>query len=141
VLVGWGDVAEEMVQRPRRPSGAGHSPARLFSRSCVRRGGAGGTACARAAGRHASYVREEAIDQVFVALPLEAYAQLPGLVKGLDDVPVDVRVVPDFSRYMNLKGSVEEFEGLAFICLQGSPVYGWDRLLSEASMSWWQGRC
>jgi Undecaprenyl-phosphate glucose phosphotransferase len=77
------------------------------------------------------FVREEAIDQVFVALPLEAYAQLPRLVEGLDDVPVDVRVVPDFSRYMNLKSSVEEFEGLAFICLQGSPVYGWDRVLKR----------
>jgi len=131
VLVGWGDVAEEMVRR----LGA-HPELGIRLRGCfldpVRAGSApGGLPVLGHPDAMPSFVREEAIDQVFVALPLEAYAQLPELVKGLDDVPVDVRVIPDFSRYMTLKGSVEEFEGLAFICLQGSPVYGWDRVLKR----------
>jgi Undecaprenyl-phosphate glucose phosphotransferase len=76
-------------------------------------------------------LRAQEIDQVFIALPLEAAARLPEVLKGLDEVPVDVRVVPDFSRYMSLQGGVEDFGGLPFISLQGSPVYGWDQVLKR----------
>jgi Undecaprenyl-phosphate glucose phosphotransferase len=132
VVVGWGEVAEEMVHRLGAHPELGIRLRGCFLDPTLAGPAPGGLPVLGHPDAVPGFVRGESIDQVFIALPLEAYAQLPPLVKGLDDVPVDVRVVPDFSRYMNLKGGVEEFEGLAFVCLQGSPVYGWDRLLKRS---------
>jgi Undecaprenyl-phosphate glucose phosphotransferase len=132
VVVGWGEVAEQMV----RLLGA-HPELGIRLRGCFLDPEAGGSAPGGlpVLGQTDSlfrFLEQERIDQIFVALPLEASSRLAEVVKGLDDATVDVRVVPDFSRFMNLRGAVEEFEGLAFICLQGSPVYGWNRVLKRS---------
>ncbi len=132
VLVGWGDVAEDVVRRLGE-----HPEMGIRMRGCLLDPAAGAPAPARLPvlgdlGALPRLLREQEIDHVFIALPLEAAPRLPEVLKGLDDVPVDVRVVPDFSRYVSLGGGVEDIGGLPFISLQGSPVYGWDLVLKRA---------
>ncbi len=131
VLVGWGEVAEEVIRRL-----GDHPELGIRLRGCV----IDPAAEARApAGLPVlgdldalpRLLREQAMDHVYIAIPIEAASSLPEILKGLDEVPVDVRVVPDFLRYTTLRGGVEELGGLAFISLQGSPVYGWDRVLKR----------
>jgi len=131
VLVGWGEVAEQVIRRLGE-----HPELGIRLRGCV----IDPAADARApAGLPVlgdldalpRLLREQAVDHVYIAIPLEAASRLPEVLKGLDEVPVDVRVVPDFLRYATLRGGVEELGGLAFISLQGSPVYGWDRVLKR----------
>jgi Undecaprenyl-phosphate glucose phosphotransferase len=77
-------------------------------------------------------VRARAIDQVFVALPLEAQAAVEKVVRSLGDDMVEIKIVPDFYQYVVLRGSIEEFEGLPIITLSGSPMYGWNVVVKRA---------
>jgi Undecaprenyl-phosphate glucose phosphotransferase len=72
------------------------------------------------------------VDHVILCLPLEDYARLPGLLDAIGDEPVTIHVVPDLSRFTSLRGGVEEFEGVPFIHLRESPLYGWNRVIKRA---------
>lgn len=77
-------------------------------------------------------VRERRVDQVFIALPLEAQGEVEKLLRALGNEMIDINVVPDLYQYAILRGSVEEFEGLPIITLSGSPMYGWNTILKRA---------
>jgi len=68
---------------------------------------------------------ELSIDRVFIAIPLETYGRMEGILRSLEDGIADINVVPDLYQYMTLRGGVEEFDGLPLISLQDSPTYGW----------------
>jgi Undecaprenyl-phosphate glucose phosphotransferase len=70
-------------------------------------------------------VEDLPIDRVFVAIPLEAYGRMEGILRSLEDGIADINVVPDLYQYMTLRGGVEEFDGLPLVSLQDSPTYGW----------------
>jgi Undecaprenyl-phosphate glucose phosphotransferase len=77
-------------------------------------------------------VRGRGIDQVFVALPLEAQPAVEKIVQRLGDEMVEIKIVPDLYQYVVLRGSIEEFEGLPIITLSGSPMYGWNVVVKRA---------
>ena len=79
-----------------------------------------------------SIVRSARVDQVFIALPLEAQAVTEKILRELGHEMVDINVIPDLYQYAMLRGSVEEFEGLPIITLSGSPMYGWNTILKRA---------
>ncbi len=68
------------------------------------------------------------VDHVVVALAHEDYGRLAGLLDAVGDEPVTIHVVPDLLRFASLRGGVEQFEGIPFIHLRESPLYGWNRL-------------
>jgi Undecaprenyl-phosphate glucose phosphotransferase len=70
--------------------------------------------------------RELSIDRVFIAIPLDAYGRMEGILRSLEEAIVDINVVPDLYQYITLRGGVEEFDGLPLISLQDSPSYGWN---------------
>ena len=132
VVIGWGEAARTVVRRLEE-----HPELGIRLRGYFLDSAAGATAALDLPilgqlGDLPRFLRDEPVDYVFIALPLEAFHRLADVLKGLDDAPVDVWVVPDFSQYVSLKGGVEEMEGLAFIRLQGAPVYGWDFVLKRA---------
>lgn len=78
-------------------------------------------------------VRESAIDKVFIAIPLEAYGRLEGIVRSFGEGLVDINVVPDLYQYITLRGGVEEFDGLPIVSLQDSPFYGWSLIAKRVT--------
>ncbi len=72
-----------------------------------------------------SILPRERIDQVIIALPFRAYEALERVFAQLENEPVEVMLVPDLSRYMTLRGGIEDFAGMPAVTLQGSPLYGW----------------
>lgn len=76
-------------------------------------------------------VRTQGIDQVFIALPLEAQSAVEKLVQALSNEMVDIRIIPDLYQYVILRGSIEEFEGLPVVTLSASPMYGWNSVLKR----------
>jgi Undecaprenyl-phosphate glucose phosphotransferase len=72
------------------------------------------------------------VDHVMLALAHEDYARLPGLLDAVGDEPVTIHVIPDLLRFTSLRGGVEEFEGIPFIHLRESPLYGWNRVAKRA---------
>lgn len=76
---------------------------------------------------------EHSIQVVIIALPLSAHERILDVVNNIADEMVDIKVVPDLFRYVTVGGSVEEFEGLPFIGLRGSPMEGWARVAKRAT--------
>jgi Undecaprenyl-phosphate glucose phosphotransferase len=72
------------------------------------------------------------VDLVIVALPYAESVRLPEILAQIGDDPVTIHVVPDVVGLASLRGGIEEFEGLPFIHLRESPLYGWNRLLKRA---------
>jgi Undecaprenyl-phosphate glucose phosphotransferase len=82
-------------------------------------------------GELSELIHHGAIDQVFVALPLEQAAKLREIQEWLGDEPVALHFVPDLGEIATLRGSVEEFDGLQIISLQSSPHGGWNAFLKR----------
>lgn len=79
------------------------------------------------------FVDEQRVDVLFVALPLEASVRVGDILKDLGDAAVAIKVIPDFSRFVTLRGGFEAFEGLPIISLQDSPLYGWNVVLKRVA--------
>jgi Undecaprenyl-phosphate glucose phosphotransferase len=73
------------------------------------------------------------IQVVIIALPLSAHDRIMEVVNNIGDEMVDIKVVPDLARFISLRGSVEEFEGLPIIGLRGSPMEGWARVVKRVT--------
>lgn len=71
------------------------------------------------------------IQVVIIALPLSAHDRIMDIITNIGDEMVDIKVVPDLFKFMSLRGSVEEFEGLPIIGLRGSPMVGWSRVIKR----------
>jgi Undecaprenyl-phosphate glucose phosphotransferase len=72
------------------------------------------------------------IDQVFVALPMEAHAEVLKVLNAIEGELVDVKMVPDVLQFVTLRAAVEELEGLPVVSLAQSPITGWSRLGKRA---------
>jgi exopolysaccharide biosynthesis polyprenyl glycosylphosphotransferase len=80
----------------------------------------------------AAIVRQRQIDEVIIALPLRAHERLMELVVALQELPVNIRLVPDILDLVFIRASVEEFAGLPLIGLREPVIDGLDRLLKRA---------
>jgi Undecaprenyl-phosphate glucose phosphotransferase len=72
------------------------------------------------------------VDQLFLALPLEAHHEVLKVLNAIEGELVDVKMVPDVLQFVTLRAAVEELEGLPVISLAQSPITGWARLLKRA---------
>jgi Undecaprenyl-phosphate glucose phosphotransferase len=81
---------------------------------------------------HYSAIREtvlkEKIDVVVFTLPLEHARELKELLNSIDDLAVDILVIPDVFSIMPLHPGIEDFEGTPLIRVRGSPQQGTARL-------------
>ncbi len=73
------------------------------------------------------------VDHVFIALPLERYGELPRLYRALDQLLVDVQLVPDIPNLAGMKLAMLEIDQLAFLSLRENPHRGW-HLLAKRGM-------
>jgi exopolysaccharide biosynthesis polyprenyl glycosylphosphotransferase len=79
----------------------------------------------------AAIVRDEQIDEVIIALPSRAQELVMDLVLALQELPVNIRLVPDIMDLVFIRASVEEFAGLPLIGLREPVIDGIDRLLKR----------
>ena len=78
-------------------------------------------------------IKENDVSQLFVALPLNAHEKLEKILTNLEEETVDIKLVPDLSRYVDLQAGIEELDGMPVINLTESPLYGWNTVLKRAS--------
>jgi exopolysaccharide biosynthesis polyprenyl glycosylphosphotransferase len=76
-------------------------------------------------------VRADSINDVVIALPQRDYAQISELVLALHDLPVQVRVVPDYYSLALYRASVEDFGGLPMINLRDPALNDVQRLIKR----------
>ncbi|HEY7601713.1 MAG TPA: undecaprenyl-phosphate glucose phosphotransferase [Methylomirabilota bacterium] len=73
------------------------------------------------------------VDQLFLALPLDAHHEVLKVLNAIEGELVDVKIVPDVLQFLTLRAAVEELEGLPVISLAQSPITGWARVLKRAT--------
>jgi Undecaprenyl-phosphate glucose phosphotransferase len=73
------------------------------------------------------------VDQLYIALQLNAQDRLEMVLNSLNEETVDIKVVPDLLRFMNLQTGIYELDGLPIINLAESPLYGWNIILKRMS--------
>lgn len=78
-------------------------------------------------------IHDHEVDQLFIALPLQASARLEEILNNLGEETVDIKVVPDLLQYMNIHSGVEELDGLPIVNLAESPLYGWNIVVKRTS--------
>ena len=125
LVVGGGELAAAVVQRLRGRPDTGIRILGLVSDD--KRGAAGAAPLGGFADLRA-VLDSHQVDHVILALPHEDYSRLAGLLEAIGDEPVTIHVVPDLGRFTSLRGGMEEFEGLPFVHLRESPLYGWNRI-------------
>ena len=125
VVVGGGELATTVVQRMQGRPDVGIQVLGVVGDDKDGTGGVrwlGGYADLRAV------LDAHTVDHVILALAHEDYGRLAGLLDAVGDEPVTIHVVPDLLRFASLRGGVEQFEGMPFIHLRESPLYGWSSL-------------
>jgi len=129
LVVGGGELAAAVVQRLHSRRDTGIEVLGLVGDDKRAAAGAqplGGFADLRAV------LDAHQVDHVILALSHEEYGRLSGLLEAIGDEPVTIHVVPDLGRFTSLRGGVEEFEGLPFVHLRESPLYGWNQVAKRA---------
>jgi len=74
----------------------------------------------------------EKIDQVFVALPVEAHRKTLRVLRAVAKECVEVRLVPDVLQYATLQAKLEDLDGTPVINLSQVPLQGWATLIKRA---------
>ena len=73
-------------------------------------------------------IAEEKIDQVYIALPLEAHKKTLRILQSVGRECVEIRLVPDVLQYAALKATLEDLDGTPVINLSQVPLQGWSSL-------------
>lgn len=77
-------------------------------------------------------IYEHHVEEVVVALPLSAHQRLTQVVGVLQDLPVRVRVIPDFFSLTLHRASVEEFAGIPMLDLRAPALSEYQRMTKRA---------
>jgi Undecaprenyl-phosphate glucose phosphotransferase len=101
----------------------------------------------RAAGDHIGYrglpllgmladadevIRNEKIDHVYVALPLEEHVKMLAIVEAVNREGIDIHVVPDLLQFIALRARLENLDGVPIISLNDVPLRGFNSVLKRA---------
>jgi Undecaprenyl-phosphate glucose phosphotransferase len=76
-------------------------------------------------------IRQERIDHVYVALPLEEHVKMLGIVEATNREGVEVHVVPDLLQFIALRARLENLDGVPIISLNDVPLRGFNSILKR----------
>jgi exopolysaccharide biosynthesis polyprenyl glycosylphosphotransferase len=76
-------------------------------------------------------VSQHAVDEVILALPPRAQERARQVILALQELPANVRVVPDVFDLVFIRASVEEFAGIPLIGLREPVIEGPDRIMKR----------
>jgi Undecaprenyl-phosphate glucose phosphotransferase len=77
-------------------------------------------------------VREEQVDQVFVALPWSAEERLKSVLERLSMLPVHVRLAPELINFHFPARPITTIAGLPLVEIYRRPISGWSSFLKSA---------
>jgi len=76
-------------------------------------------------------ITERRVDQVYIALPLEAYGKMVELLQIVGRHCVDIKLAPDVLQYATLQATLEDLDGTPVINLSETPLQGWWSLVKR----------
>lgn len=76
-------------------------------------------------------LKEQEVDILFVALSINDYDCFESLIEKVNGHLTEIKVVPASYEFLRLRGGMDDLDGLPIVSLQGSPLYGWDRIIKR----------
>jgi exopolysaccharide biosynthesis polyprenyl glycosylphosphotransferase len=80
----------------------------------------------------AEVLDQRQVDQVYVALPLDAHRQMLRILQQVGKECVEVKLVPDILQYATLKAAIEDVDGTPVINLSQVPLQGWHSMIKRS---------
>jgi len=77
-------------------------------------------------------LERENVDQVYIALPLEAHKRMMTVLERVGKHCVEVKLVPDVLQFATIKSSLEDLDGMPVINLSQVPLQGWSSFAKRA---------
>ena len=81
----------------------------------------------------ADYVRQHAIDIIYITLPPSMHAQIMTLLDDLKDTTASIYFVPDFFMADLIQGRIDEIDGLPVVAVCETPFTGFDGFIKRLS--------
>jgi Undecaprenyl-phosphate glucose phosphotransferase len=75
--------------------------------------------------------QRERIDEVYVALPLEAHARMLTVIEQASRELSDIHVVPDLLQFMALRARLEDLDGVPIVSIHDVPLQGLNSALKR----------
>ena len=75
--------------------------------------------------------RNEGIDEIYVALPLDEHVKMLGVVEFASRECINVHVVPDLLQFIALRARLEDLDGLPIISINDVPLRGFNSVLKR----------
>ena len=76
-------------------------------------------------------IKEERIDQLYVALPLDQHVKMLKLIEISNREFVDIKVIPDFLQFVTLRARLEELDGIPLINVNDVPLRGFNSAIKR----------
>ena len=84
-------------------------------------------------------VQKTGTDQVVIALPRNQSGSLDSILELLKNETIDIQLIPDLHEYITLGCTIEEFEGLPMVLINGSPLQGWGAIIKRITDVFFSG--
>lgn len=132
LLVGAGDLGQRIIEEFRHQAWPGLSFIGFLDDDPQKQGREiAGLPVLGNLDRAAEFVMAYGVDEVIIALPPRAYDRLANLVATLHQLPVRVRVVPDYFSLSLSGATVENLGGIPLIGLRDPAIDGFQRLIKR----------
>lgn len=132
LLVGAGDLGQRIVEEFRHQAWPGLEFVGFLDDDPVKQHSTvAGLPVLGSLDRAAEFVATYGVDEVIIALPPRAYDRLANLVATLHQLPVRVRVVPDYFSLSLSGATVENLGGIPLIGLRDPAIDGFQRLIKR----------
>ena len=77
-------------------------------------------------------IRQEQIDQLYVALPLDQHVRMLDLIETANRDGIEVKVAPDLLHVIALRARLEDLDGVPIININDVPLQGFNNLVKRA---------
>ena len=77
-------------------------------------------------------LKNEKIDQLYIALPLEQHDKMLGLIEVANQACIDVKIVPDFLQFIALRARLEDLDGIPIVNINDVPLQGLNSVVKRA---------
>ncbi|HEY6456511.1 MAG TPA: undecaprenyl-phosphate glucose phosphotransferase [Steroidobacteraceae bacterium] len=126
IFVGYNDISVSLAQRVEVNSSAALRIAGFFDDRAPQRLGADPRALLKGGLKDiVGYVKRNAVDVIFVALPVSHLSRVQALLDDLRDTTVSIYYVPMVFPFDTIQGGTSEFLGVPLIALCETPFHGY----------------
>ncbi len=132
LIVGAGEAGREMLETILRRPQAGLEPVGFLDDELPPGTTVGGYPVLGGTDDIAPQVQAQRVDEVVIALPAEESDRIFGLITHLRELPVRIRLLPDYVKLTLFRTSVEDFADVPLITLRQPALSPFERQVKRA---------